>query len=775
MQTQLDFEKLKFLYSVMPIIMAVQFVSAILFALIMWHNVNGTVLGVWIIAMTVISLFRLYHYTLYSNSSDEELRLNSTSWLKRYYNYLLISGAMWGSAAFFLFPEKALFYQMVVVLFSLGITATGLGIISASWPHALIFSLLSFAPLILRLGWMEEPLYQTIAYIISALAILMIFTAKHLGSMIEHAIYGKFAFSQAEQQFESSNSHSFILLENAPVGILYYDQNLRITNLNARMLKNLRVGSRDELIGYDLNLFGDKRIQPAFRAALNNEEGHYEGLFHSAVSEQVFYVELHTVPISDDKHRLLGGVCFFRDMTSEREAQETIKRHTLYDPLTKLPNRLLFIDRVRLAVEQSKRHRFRCAVLLVDLDHFKQINDEHGHYVGDQLLYKVSQRLLDRVRSEDTVARIGGDEFLILLNALTYDETEAHHTSMEIAEELIDIIEGEYVIEKQTVTISASVGVFVFAGDEIEDPTEIIKHADVAMYQAKRTGRSHAEGYHADFENAQQKLLGMEKELRRGLDHEEFELYYQPKVSVETDKIVQVEALIRWNHPERGVLLPDDFIPFAEENGLILKLGEWVMQESIRQIKEWRQNDATASIERVAINVSLHQFNQPDFVDHVKSLVTSHAISPSMIELELTETVMLDHTMGAIEKIEALEAFGIRVALDDFGTGYSSLSYLKHLPVSVVKIDRSFISDLKHNRNSLMIVKTIVNIAKDLGLTVVAEGVETQEELALLKELECDYYQGFVFEKPLPAEKLQAFIDAQAADQADRTVTDASS
>jgi len=379
--------------------------------------------------------------------------------------------------------------------------------------------------------------------------------------------------------------------------------------------------------------------------------------------------------------------------------------------------------------------------------------------VGDQLLIKVSQRLLELVRSEDTVARIGGDEFLVLLNALPYENDEAREVTKGVADELIDALSGDYVIEDHTLGISASIGAYIFSGEEDDDSAAIIKHADVAMYHAKRTGRNHTELYHEDFETSQQELLSMEKEIRRALEQNEFEVYYQPKVSVKSNSIAQVEALIRWNHPEKGLVMPDEFIPIAEENGLIIKIGEWVLEQCILQIKAWQKDGPASAIESVAVNVSTNQFNQPDFVDQVISAVKAHGIVPSLIELELTESVMLDNSIGAIDKIRTLEAYGIRIALDDFGTGYSSLSYLKHLPVSIIKIDRSFISDIRLNPNSLMIVKTIVSIAKSLGMTVVAEGVESEEELTLLQELDCDYYQGYYCGKAVPAHQLEALLN----------------
>ncbi len=761
MQTKSEFEKLKFLYGSVPVILIIHLVSVVFFALVMWQYVDNFSLGVWVGVSLIVLLFRLYHYLLYANSSDEERRQEQDIWLHRYYTYILIGGALWGSTALLLFPEQDLFYQMVVVLFILGITSTALGIISASWYLVIAYVLLSFAPLIIRLAWMHNPLYQTIAYIVSALGILMIFTAKHFGGIIEASIKNKQALRKAKLDLTLVKEQFSLLLDNAPIGIFYYDAKLHVTDLNKRMARILNLRDKNEMVGFDLHRISDKRIFPALTAVLEEEEGRYEGPFFSTLRDRSLYIELLTIPMIDEQKQSIGGICFFKDLTNEMEAKETIRQNAFYDPLTKLPNRTLFTDRLSLAIEQSRRHRFNGAVLFLDLDHFKQVNDNLGHHVGDQLLYKVSQRLLERVRAEDTVARIGGDEFLILLNTLPSDPEEAERIAMEIAEELTGTVRNEYSVEGHLITVSVSIGVYVFSGSRENDPAAIIKHADIAMYHAKRTGRNHAVLYHKEFENSQQEILQMEKELRKALENDEFVLYFQPKVSIKSERIEEVEALIRWRHPEKGLILPDDFIPFAEETGLILKIGQWVFEESVRQIKKWQDDGTTRQIHSVAINVSPSQFKQPRFVEEIKNTVRRCNIPPSMIELELTENIMLDNTDGAIDKIRELESFGIKIALDDFGTGYSSLSYLKYLPVSIIKIDRSFITDLKHNQNSLMIVKTIISIAKSLNLTVVAEGVESQEELKMLEELECDFYQGFFCEKAVPADEIRQLLDKE--------------
>jgi diguanylate cyclase (GGDEF)-like protein len=595
----------------------------------------------------------------------------------------------------------------------------------------------------------------------------MIFTARHIGGIIDVSLRNKQALLQARTDLGMMRERFVFLLQNAPIGIFYYDQNLHISDLNQRMAQIMRLDDKSRLVGFDLHAVSDKRILPALEAILRKEEGHYEGPFYSSLADRSLYIELLSVPLLDSEGELTGAVCFFQDLTAEMEAKETIAQNAFYDPLTKLPNRTLFTDRLGLAIEQSRRHRFNCAVLFIDLDHFKQINDNLGHYVGDRTLYQVGQRLLEHVRSEDTVARVGGDEFLVLLNALPNTHPVAEKTAMRIADGLIEALQAPFSIDEHIVNISASVGIYVFDGSQQTDTSTIIKHADIAMYHAKQTGRGHAELYHSSFEDSQKETLAMERDIRRALERREFSLFFQPKVSMHTDRIEQVEALIRWNHPEKGLVMPDEFIPFAERTGLILPIGEWVFETCLRQLREWLDNETAPSLKNVAVNISPIQFDQPGFVPYVKEKVSEYALPPSMIEFELTEGVMVGDAQNTIAKITELEAFGIKIALDDFGTGYSSLSYLRHLPVSIIKIDRSFIADLRHSKNALMIVKTIVTIAKSLDMTVIAEGVESEEELSTLRQLGCDYYQGFYCEEALPADRLIELLDNQRCQRKD--------
>ena len=747
----LDYEKLRYLYAGVPIIVGMHTISLVLFTLILLDNVDSLALGVWFALSGVIILFRIYHYFMFVQNGEEVMD-EAQIWLHRYYTYILIAGGLWGSTAFLLFPDSGIMQQMIVVLFILGMTSTAIGIISASWYLVIAFALLSFAPIILRLGWMGDPIYQTLVYIIAALGILMIFTAKHFGRVIDLSLRSQLELSEVQNDLRLLEKRFISLLDNAPISVFYYDTGLNLKQSNRSFLDLMEIPDQEALGSINLGSVDNRALQ-ALHAALQGQEGEYHGPFYASASGKTYHVELATVPLMDERNEVNGALGILKDLTGEYEAKEEIRQNAFYDPLTRLPNRILFTDRLNVSLEQSRRHFYHCAVLYLDVDHFKHINDTLGHYIGDQLLRQVSRRLLERVRGEDTVARVGGDEFLVLLNSLSSDFEEAKREAMDLAADLIDLVHGTFYIDAHEVITSVSIGVVMFPGD-YEDVNLIIKHADVAMYQAKRTGRNHAELYHPEHERHQKAYITMESALRQAVEEHQFELYFQPKVSLQTEKIEQVEALLRWNHPEKGIVYPDDFISFAEESGLIIRIGEWVLEECARQIKIWEA--AEMSIESVSVNVSALQFAEPHFIDFLKALVMLHDIPPQKLELELTESVMLNEQ--TVYKLENLKEYGFHIALDDFGTGYSSLSYLRHLPIHGVKIDRSFISGLEGDSDSLMLVRTIIAIAKNFNLTVIAEGVETEEEYRILKELECDYYQGFYCQKALRTDELEQLL-----------------
>lgn len=436
-------------------------------------------------------------------------------------------------------------------------------------------------------------------------------------------------------------------------------------------------------------------------------------------------------------------------------AQETISNLASYDPLTGLPNRRLLVDRIHQAFAFSARSGLEGALLFIDLDNFKDINDTLGHDIGDQLLQQTAQRLKSCMREGDTVARIGGDEFVVIQESLSKQPIEAAKKVKVFGERILAALNQPYQLGPHEYQSSSSIGATLFS-NHLQSGEELLKQADIAMYQAKKSGRNILKFFNPEMQdiiNTRAILIG---ELRHALENNQFQLFYQ----IQTDsshKPFGAEALIRWVHPGRGLVSPEQFIPLAEETGLILPIGQWVMETACAQLKTWEQSALTRDL-ILSVNVSARQFHQPDFVSHVQDAVNHHAINPAHLKLELTESMLLEEIEKTIARMSALRTIGVLISLDDFGTGYSSLQYLKRLPLNQLKIDQSFVRDVAIDENDKAIVGTIIAMAHGLNLDVIAEGVETEEQRQLLLMNGCTHYQGYLFGKPLPIKQFEALL-----------------
>ena len=457
---------------------------------------------------------------------------------------------------------------------------------------------------------------------------------------------------------------------------------------------------------------------------------------------------LQCVRFSEEKYIVILG----KDISERKRAESKIHTLAFYDSLTHLPNRQLFNDRLAQAIAQSQRHRKYGALMMIDLDNFKALNDTKGHHIGDELLKQVASRIQALLREGDTLARIGGDEFVVLLEGLSFDGEETALQSEQFALSVKHSINQPYMLLGYEHTCSPSIGVVLFHGHDKSKET-LLKQADIAMYHAKKLGRNRVCQYDPAMQESVEHKTLMESELKTALAKEEFILFYQPQIDA-NGIIVGVEALVRWNHPTKGLVPPNAFIPLAEETGDIIPLGAWVMREACRQLFVWLEKYPNLFL-HVAINVSVKQFQEASFYDTVSSAMQEMHVPSSRVTLELTESLILENVHEVIAKIEALRSLGVRFSLDDFGTGYSSLSYLKRLPLDELKIDQSFVRDISHDNNDAMIVKTIIEMAQNFDLHVIAEGVEDEEQLMYLKENGCHLFQGYFFGKPMPPEEIE--------------------
>jgi diguanylate cyclase (GGDEF)-like protein len=440
-------------------------------------------------------------------------------------------------------------------------------------------------------------------------------------------------------------------------------------------------------------------------------------------------------------------------LEDERQAALTaasqVEHIAYHDPLTGLPNRALFQDRFIVAISHASRHQTRLAILYLDIDRFKQINDSLGHTMGDQLLKAAAKRIRQAVRDEDTVARLGGDEFAILIHSLAH----AEHAG-KVGRKILDVLASPFSLGEREVFVTGSLGIAIYPNDG-SDAEALVKNSDTAMYRAKHNGGDGYQFYTASMNSRALELLEIESGLRRALRNQELELYYQPLIELQTGAIYGLEALLRWNHPEKGTLLPERFIPTAEVSGLIVPIGAWVIREACRQARFWQRQKGVDLV--VSVNLSARQFQQPDLIDTIRLALEESRLPPRLLELEITESNAMLDVQRTIRTLHELKEIGVRVAIDDFGTGYSSLSYLKQFPVDTLKLDQSFVRDMIAPQDA-KIVSGVIAMAHSMSLQVMAEGVETLSQLEFLRANECDKLQGYLFSRPLPADSCDRFM-----------------
>lgn len=495
-----------------------------------------------------------------------------------------------------------------------------------------------------------------------------------------------------------------------------------------------------------------QRLREHFIASLKGVDAEFD-LEHRIRSYQGRWIWIHSrgkVVERDSSGRALRFTGTSADIDARKAAEQRIQYLATRDALTDLPNRVLLGDRLQLALSNARREGHHLGVCFLDLDHFKHVNDSLGHHAGDLLLKAVARRLRACLRSGDTVARQGGDEFIILLTEVTAPEQLAL-----VAEKLLTALTEPLHVDGHELVTTASIGIAVFPEDG-RDMGELLRNADTAMYHAKSAGRANYQFFEERMNQAARQRLALESALRQGLSGGEFCLHYQPQVSLDGGAISGAESLIRWMHPRQGLMLPGTFIPVAEESGLVIGIGEWVLREACQEAHRWRELSHTPL--RLAVNVSMRQFRRKGFADTVVRTLEEADLPCDCLELEITESLLLESGAETLENMHTLADRGVELAVDDFGTGYASMTYLKRLPVQRVKIDRSFVEDIPGDSGDVAIVRAIVTLAHNLGMQVVAEGVETAAQQAFLQDLGCDFAQGYYFSRPLPTEGFQSLL-----------------
>lgn len=562
--------------------------------------------------------------------------------------------------------------------------------------------------------------------------------------------------SNAEEMRRQKDLLSSII-QNAPLRIFWKDLDLHYVGCNEQFAHDAGLSSPDELIGksgFDLSWReqaeqyrkDDKAVIESGIPKLDIEEP------QTTPDGVIIWLSTSKVPLRDKENKITGLLGMYTDITARKQAEDKIRQLAYFDPLTGLPNRRLLIDRLNQIMAASIRSHQYAALLMLDLDNFKDLNDSHGHDVGDELLCNVAKRLQSSLRQEDTVTRLGGDEFVVIAVSLGDDEITAGKLAKKISDNIRASLSEPFLLKDGNVKhySSSSIGVTLFQGNETA-PDTLLKQADVAMYQAKSAGRNTERFFSTSMQTAIDERNRLAAGLRAGMLNGELSLYYQPQVDLQ-GRFIGAEALLRWFPEDAPPVSPGIFIPLAEETGLIIPIGEWVLEQACIQLQQWQRVPETQAI-TLAINVSAHQFRQPDFTQQVSTQIKKYGIDATRLKLELTESVVLANVDEVIERIQVLKQLGVTFSLDDFGTGFSSLSYLKRLPLDQIKIDQSFVRDIQQDQNDAAIVRAILAMCQSLGLSVIAEGVETLGQKTFLLEHGCEYFQGYLFGKPMPIEE----------------------
>ena len=607
-------------------------------------------------------------------------------------------------------------------------------------------------------GWIKEKFSERVDYtLVYQIALAALILLSLFGYWI-HRLSREIKLRVAtEYKLEESTKRYQALFDKTADALLIIEGN-RFIDCNQATLDMLGYDSKEELCnthpsqlspeyqpdGQASKTKANEMIRIAFEKGSHRFEWN-----HRRKNGEVFPVEVLLTAIPFEGTQLLHVV--WRDITERKSAEAEIEYQAYYDSLTGLPNRKLLLDRLRQSLITSRRHQYYGVLLYIDLDRFKTINDSLGHSVGDKLLIEAANRIKSCIWDEDTASRFGGDEYLVLLRHLGKDKSAASLTAKKVASRILEQFKAPFIIGEQELHVSSSIGIALFPFEE-QGVDDIIKHADTAMYSAKQNGRNQIAFYLSELHEKVVERIELEKDLRKAINDKKLEVYYQPQVG-KAGNIIAVEALVRWQHARHGFISPEEFIGIAEDTGLIYSIGDFVLNQAVKDIANLNQEKNLSLT--LSVNISPHQFRKDDFVYIIKEVMQKAGLAKNFLTLEVTERIAIENLETTIKKFKHLASIGVRLSLDDFGTGYSSLSHLKRLPIDEIKIDKSFVFDIEADPQDALLVKTIINIAHQFGLDIVAEGVETAEQLLFLNKENCHTYQGFYYSKPLPVNLLR--------------------
>ncbi len=767
----IEFELVNLLYSQARPGVFASLIVATLIVIVLYSVIPDKVLLGWYGLMLVVTAFRLYMVRLYfiKNPSIEK----SKKWLKIFILMTSSAGISWSLAGTLLIPEDGR-YQMFIAFMYAGVSGGGVPFFAGSRLACAAYVVPMLLPFSIWLFLQGDGLHDALGFFTLVFLAMLVFSsfrthravynaivlklenlelvnslsaAKNKMEVINQELEGEIAERKiAEKLLRDSEEQYRLVTDALPVLISYID-----TNLNYRFNNKAHEvwfgKPLTEIIGKPVKEILDPTFYTIFNEnfekLISNKQVTYETIMHFRDDEER-YVSVTLIPHIQEA-KLSGVFSLVSDMTPR------INYLATHDALTDLPNRSLFTARFSQSLKRAHRHHHQVALLFLDLDHFKNINDTLGHDIGDHLLIKVVERINGCLREIDTLARLGGDEFIIILEAVTTDDI------ITVANKICKAVSLPFLLEGRDVFITTSIGISVYPEDGA-DMQILLKNADMAIYRAKESGRNTFEFYTDELNEKIIKKLTIETNLRSALEKKEFTLYYQPIIDITKNAICGLESLIRWQHPELGIISPIDFIPISEEIGLIVPIGEWILRTACFQNLKWQKEGYFPQHVRVSINISARQFKENNLIKTFTNVLQETGLSGEYLTLELTETLIMQDIEHSARVIKSLKDLGFAISIDDFGTGYSSLNYLRRFPIDFLKIDRSFITDVTINADDASIVTAIIAMAHSLKMKVVAEGVETIDQYEFLKNLHCDEIQGFLFAKPMAMNDASRFL-----------------
>ena len=704
----------------------------------------GNGIAAWYGLIVTLTLWRLYDgYDFKNNPKRHTLDM----WHKRFVVKAWMTALFLSLLSLFVVPQLSEYYQLFIFIMLIGISAGAVKTLSDDYRTAIGYLTILLLPTAIEMLL----LMRSDTYILAFLLILYFFMQSsivlHSYEQSQELERRKKEISEVQEELFEKEEMLDLFFDQAPIGIFSYDKALNITDCNASFLTHFNL-QKQEIIGTNLNDLSDKRsievIMDSFTKDMQTYIGPYE--FPGALE---FWVEGKYSPLYNKEGIVIGGMGILEDKTKEHKALNELKFLASHDPLTSLCNRRGFKEFMDKMISQQKHDSYFSLLFYLDLNQFKNINDSLGHIFGDRLLIEISKRLQLLMDNENNLSRLGGDEFIIVVPFVDKDLGLAENKANECVIKIQKMFNESFIIDGVGIHMKTSIGIVIIE-PKFSDIEEIVRHADISMYQAKKHGHEHISYYNTQLDLERKKTFELQHSLVTALKEDQFELYFQPIVNIKDDSLRAAEALIRWEHPEKGLIQPLDFIPLAIDSGLITDIGWWVLDEVCSHIAQWKKNNEW-KLKYVSININAKQLIKNNFIDTFFGKLKEYGIESRDIKIEITETSLIDDFEITQEVIQELRSHGIKCAIDDFGTGYSSLSYLKKLSFSVLKIDKEFIRNLLHNEENITLIRTIIEIGKQFNYNIVVEGIEEEAQKEIIKEIDDSLsYQGFLFSKPIP-------------------------